>query len=149
MDNYVPFVLIPFICWGVLHYLKKKNRLSSLTKRMLFIGITAFFITELGRSFYRPYIYKNAIQDFHIADTIGNSFGTITAIFMILTLSGKGTKADWRLVLLIIVGLLFYEFLNLTGRHSVDVNDLIATVLFGALSSIIYYFLLRKHGNPV
>jgi hypothetical protein len=72
MDNYIPFILIPFVCWGVLHYLKKNNNLTSLKKWTLFIAITAFSITELGRSFYRPYIYKNGIKDFHIADTIGN-----------------------------------------------------------------------------
>lgn len=147
MDNYIPFILIPFICWGVLHYLKKNNNLTSLNKRTLFIAITAFSITELGRSFYRPYIYENKIEDFLIADTIGNSFGTITAIFMILTLSGKGTNKDWNIVFIIIAGLLVYELLNLTGKIAIDINDMIATVVFGTISALIYFFLLRKYGE--
>jgi hypothetical protein len=147
MDNYIPFILIPFIYWGVLHYLKKNDNLTSLNRRTLFIAIIAFSITELGRSFYRPYIYENKIEDYLIADTIGNSFGTVTAIFMILTLSGKGTNKDWILVLIIIAGLLVYELLNLTGKTAIDINDMIATVIFGTISALIYLFLLRKYGD--
>ena len=145
MDNYIPFVLLPFIYWGVLHHLKKKDNLTSLKKITLFIGITAFSITELGRSFYRPYIYANKIDDYFIADTIGNSFGTITAVFMVLTLSGKGTNKDWSIVFIVIVGLLFYELLNLAGKTSVDINDMLVTVVFGIISVLIYFFLLRKY----
>ena len=106
--------------------------------------MTAYAVTELGRSFYRPYIYANKIDDYFIADTIGNSFGTMTAIFIILTLSGKGTKKDWNIVVMIIAGLLFYELLNLTGKTAIDINDMIATVIFGTLSALIYNFLLKK-----
>ena len=147
MDNYIPFILIPIIYWGVLHHLKKKNNLTSLKKITLLIGVSAFLITELGRSFYRPYIYANKIDDYFIADTIGNSFGTVTAIFMILTLSGKGTSKDWKIVFIIIAGLIIYEFLNLTGKTAIDVNDIIATVVFGTISVLIYFFLLKKYGE--
>lgn len=147
MDNYIPFILIPIISWGVLHYLKKNNKYTALNKITFVIAITAYSITELGRSFYRPYIYENKINDYFIADTIGNSFGTITAIFMILTLSGKGTNKDWYIVIMLIAGLLFYELLNLTGKTAIDINDMIATVVFGALSSIVFFFLLKKYGS--
>ncbi|MBN2012182.1 hypothetical protein JW960_22830 [candidate division KSB1 bacterium] len=147
MDNYIPFFLIPFVCWGVLYYLKKNNKLTSLNGRTLIIALAAFAITELGRSFYRPYIYQHKIEDCFIADTIGNSFGTVTAIFMILTLSGKGTNKDWHIVFIIIAGLIAYEFLNLTGKTSIDVNDMIATVIFGMISALIYFVLLRKYGE--
>ena len=147
MDNYIPFILIPIIYWGVLHHLKKKDKLTSLKKITLLIAIVAFSITELGRSFYRPYIYANKIDDYFLADTIGNSFGTVTAIFMILTLSGKGTSKDWNIVFIIIAGLIIYEFLNLTGKTAIDVNDIIATVVFGTISVLIYFFLLKKYGE--
>lgn len=147
MDNYIPFVLIPLIYWGVLHYLKKHNNLTSLNKRTLLIAILSYAITELGRSFYRPYIYENKIVDYFIADTIGNSFGTMTAIFMILTLSGKGTNKDWMIVVIIIAGLLVYELFNLTGKTAIDINDMIATVVFGTISAITYFSLLRKYGG--
>ena len=144
MDNYIPFILIPLVSWGIYHYLKKKNDFTPFKKITLIIGMIAYAVTELGRSFYRPYIYANKIDDYFIADTIGNSFGTMTAIFIILTLSGKGTKKDWNIVVMIIAGLLFYELLNLTGKTAIDINDMIATVIFGTLSALIYNFLLKK-----
>lgn len=147
MDNYIPFILIPIIYLGMLHFLKKKNDLTALKKATLWVGIVAYAITELSRSFYRPYIYANKIDDFFIADTIGNSFGTITAIFMILTLAGKGNIKDLKLVFIIIAGLLFYELFNLTGQTKIDVNDMIATVIFGSISVTIYYFILRTYGK--
>lgn len=147
MDNYIPFILVPLIYWGVRHNLKKKNNLTALKRITLLIGVTAYSITELGRSFYRPYIYANNIDDYFIADTIGNSFGTITAIFMVLTLLGKGTNKDWNIVFLIIAGLIFYEFLNLTGKTAIDINDIISTVVFGIISILIYFFLLKKYGG--
>ena len=147
MDNYIPFLLIPFVGWGVTHYLKKKNKLTPLKKITLSIAIIAFSITEFGRSFYRPYIYENSINDHLIADTLGNSFGTITAIFMILTLSGNETKKDWTIVAIIIFGLLIYELFNLTGKTAIDVNDMIATIIFGAISVVIYFFILKKYGQ--
>ena len=98
LTNFVPFFLIPFIGWGVRRFLISRADYSVLKKCTLGIGISAYFVTEIGRSFYRPYIYANEIDDWIIADTIGNSFGTMTAVFMILTMSGRGTSWDWRLV---------------------------------------------------
>lgn len=147
MANYIPFVLIPFIAWGVRRHLIAKGDYSSLKKTTFGIGISAYFLTEMARSFYRPYIYANDINDWVIADTIGNSLGTITAIFMILTMSGRGTKWDWRLVCMVILGLIGYEMLNLPDNHPFDINDVIATIIFGGISAIVYARILTRHGN--
>ena len=147
MADYVPFVLIPFIGWGVWRFLKKKNDLTPLKKRTFTWAIVAYFLTEMGRSFYRPFIYSNNIDDCGIADTIGNSLGTVTAIFMILTLSGSGTSRDSRIVGIIILGLVGYEFLNLLGTHRFDSSDVIATLVFGAFSALVYARLLKQYGH--
>jgi hypothetical protein len=144
MDNYIPFVLIPFIGWGVRHHLLAKNDYSRLKKVTLGIGIAAYFLTEMARSFYRPYIYANDINDWVVADTIGNSLGTVTAVFMILTLAGRGTSWDWRLVGMVIIGLVGYEALNLTGNHRFDLNDVLATLLFGGISILVYSQILKN-----
>jgi hypothetical protein len=144
MDKFIPFVIIPFIGWGVWQYLRKKNDLSPLKKRTFTWAIVFFSLTELGRSFYRPFIYENKIDDYFFADTIGNSFGTITAIFMILTLTGSGTYNDWKIIGIIVFGLIGYEFVNLT---KFDINDLIATLIFGTLSIFVYTQILRKYGK--
>jgi hypothetical protein len=148
VDKYIPFVLIPFIGWGVRRYLIARNDYSRLKKITFGLGISAYFVTELARSFYRPYIYANDINDWVIADTIGNSLGTITAVFMILTMSGRGTSRDWWLVGMVILGLLGYESINLLDDHPFDVNDFIATILFGGISVLIYASILKRHGNP-
>jgi len=148
LQNYIPFLLIPFIAWGVRRFLIEHGRYDRHTKITFIIGITAYFLTEMARSFYRPYIYANDIYDWHIADTIGNSLGTVTAIFMILTMAGRGTNWDWRLILIVIAGLLGYELLNLVSDRPFDFNDALATLIFGALSGLTYAILLRKNPRP-
>ena len=48
------------------------------------IAVLFFFLTEIGRNIYRPYIYTNNIDDYGIADSIGNSGGIIVQIFFML-----------------------------------------------------------------
>ncbi len=148
MDAWIPFVLLPVVAWGVRHKLIGEERWGPLKRITLTVGMVAWFVTELGRSFYRPWIYANDIDDWVVADTIGNSFGTVTAIFMILTMAGRGTSWDWRLVGIVIVGLVGYEATNLAGHHGFDVNDVLATLLFGSISAVIYSQVLARHGGP-
>jgi len=145
VSNYIPFFLIPLMGWGVVRLLKEKNDFNSLKKVTLCIGLIAFFITEMTRSFWRPYAYQNEVFDYYFSDTIGNSFGTIAAIFMLLTLVGKGIRQDWRLVCFIIIGLIIYELLGYPSKF--DFNDLIATIVFGIISLNSYFVLLRKYGK--
>ena len=147
LDNYIPFVLVPFIGWGVRHYLIARRDYSSLKKITLGIGITAWFLTEMARSFYRPYIYAHDINDWVIADTIGNSVGTVTAVFMIPTMSGRGTSWDWRLVGMVISGLLGYDLLNLVNDRPLDINDVLATLIFGGISAVTYAGILARYGH--
>jgi len=53
------------------------------SRRILYfvIAVLFFFLTEIGRNIYRPYIYSNNIDDYGIADSIGNSGGIIVQIF--------------------------------------------------------------------
>lgn len=145
---YVPFVLIPFIGWGVRHHLRRRGEDTPLKRVTLWIGISAYFLTEIARSFYRPYVYANNIDDWLIADTIGNSLGTVTAIFMILTMAGRGTHSDWRLVGMVFFGLVGYELMALVDDHALDVNDLWATVIFTGLSALAYAVILSRNGKP-
>lgn len=74
----------------------KKWRLTKYKALNFAIGISALLIYEfVGRPIYRPYIYKNKINDFHIADTLGNTFGTFpTIFFLIAILSNDTTKGE-------------------------------------------------------
>lgn len=142
LENYIPFIILPLIFWGVRRMLIRKGDYTELKKWSLGIGLVAWFITEMVRSFIRPYIYENDIYDFYISDTIGNSTGTMTAIFMILTLVGKGVKKDFWLILMVTVGLMGYECMSLGSGF--DINDIYATIIFGIISFGWYFLLLQK-----
>ncbi len=144
---YIPFVLVPIMGWGIRRMLKKKNDYSPLKKATLAIGLSAFFLTEMARSFYRPYIYKHNIFDYYIADTIGNSLGTIAAIFIILTMAGKGNRSDFKLLFIVFTGLIGYECVNPLFNHPLDIRDIFATMIFGSLSFLMYQFLLKKYSG--
>ena len=125
----------------------KRGDYAKLKQCTLAFGITAYFLTEMARSFYRPYVYAHGIDDWVIADTIGNSPGTVTAVFMILTLAGFGDSRDWRLVGLVLTGLIAHEMLNPFSSRAPGLNDIYATVVFGALSIGIYALILGRHGS--
>jgi hypothetical protein len=63
-------------------------------------------------------------------------------------MSGRGTSWDWRLVGLVIAGLIGYEILNLPGDHSFDANDVVATIIFGGISIAVYARILAHYGAP-
>ncbi|MDI9312808.1 MAG: hypothetical protein QM535_21540 [Limnohabitans sp.] len=66
------------------------------------IGILALLIYELvGLPIYRPSIYKNKINDFHIADTLGNTFGTFTTIFFLIAILSNDTSKGNYLIKLV------------------------------------------------
>ena len=66
---------------------------------------------------------------------------------MILTMAGRGTKWDWRLVAMVIAGLIGYEALNLPGHHAFDLNDVLATLIFGSASILVYAYILSRYGK--
>ncbi len=102
-----------------------------------------YLITEVGRSFYRPYIYAHNIFDYYIADTLGSSFGTLTAMFMVILMVGKSNIKDLYGLTAIIFGLVVYEFTSI-GKSNFDPHDVIATFIFGAIGILTYILLLRR-----
>jgi uncharacterized membrane protein len=108
------------------------------------IGISALLIYEfVGRPIYRPYIYKNKINDFHIADTLGNTFGTLpTIFFLIAILSNDTTKGNYLIKLGTFSVVLFELAHPLLGKQ-IDIWDIIATVLTGFVSYLVYNRLFK------
>ncbi len=143
MSDFIPFFLIPFMAWGVRRYKRKQDDFGALKRSSFYIGVSAFFITEMVRSFYRPFIYTHDIYDFHFADTIGNSAGTVAAIFMILTMTHTGITKERNLFFLVFLGLIVYEIVGGVGGNPFDVWDLAATIIFSLLSAIVYFGILK------
>lgn len=125
-----------------------KNRLFIIdNKRIAFflIFVFMFFITEIGRKIYRPFIYSNDIFDYWIADTIGNFTGTIAIVFF--DFAGVNPKYKQGRIFLIIItlGLIVYELLQyFLPRSILDWRDMIATLIAGLISWGIYELLFKK-----
>ena len=148
-DSFGPLILLPIICVTIYYILKKQNVLTQGKKLLLILFAVSFFLTEAGRSFYRPAIYESGVFDLYIADTLGTSFGTLTAIFFVLLLQGKNRVSDLFYIIGITVVIMLYEFFALPGNETFDIHDLYSALICGVLAGIFYfvYFLwlpLRK-----
>jgi len=48
---------------------------------------------------------------------------------------------------MVIAGLIGYELLNLARHHGFDLNDVVATVVFGGVSVLVYALILARYGK--
>lgn len=106
----------------------------------LAIGMAALLFYEfVARPYYRPYIYTNNINDFHIADTIGNSLGTIATVFGFLFLLGGEKRRDLFLIKTVAISLVVYEVAHPLLGKPIDPWDMVATLLTG-----VFCFMLHR-----
>ncbi|MEK7727763.1 MAG: hypothetical protein AAB354_05075 [candidate division KSB1 bacterium] len=109
------------------------------------IGISAILLYELARAYYRPFIYARAINDFHIADTLGNSLGTVANVFVFVSLFGRNIAQDYFLIRTVTIGVLVYEVAHPLLGKPIDPWDICATVVAGSFCEGFYRLL---HGGP-
>jgi uncharacterized membrane protein len=108
------------------------------------IGISALLIYEfIGRPIYRPYIYKNKINDFHIADTLGNTFGTLPTIFFLIAILSNDTTKGNYLIKLGTFSVIGFELAHPLLGKQIDIWDIIATILTGFVSYLVYNRLFK------
>jgi hypothetical protein len=114
------------------------------------IAVLFFFLTELGRKVYRPFIYRNSIDDYGIADSVGNSGGIIVQIFVALAiLNAPGAKA-FRIVGFMVAGYILYEILQpYLPRGVFDWKDIYGTLIGGVLSVILLLLIKKVFINKV
>lgn len=116
----------------------------------LIIAVLFFFITEAGRKIYRPYIYSNNIDDYGIADSIGNSGGIIVQIFFSLAILNSPRKKAFHVFGFIVIGYIVYEILQpYLPRGVFDWQDVYGTLIGGILSLIVYMFVKKVVKNKV
>lgn len=108
------------------------------------IGMAALLIYEfIGLTIYRPYIYSNKINDFHIADTLGNTLGTIALVFILIALfSDEKAKGKPVIKFGTIIALLMELLHPLLGK-SIDSWDILATLTTGILCFIAFNHLFK------
>jgi len=114
----------------------------------LLVAIAWFFITETGRFVYRPYIYRNHINDFGIADSIGNLGGIIVQIFAMLTFFNPPNNKAFRVILFLVVGYIVYEIIQpYLPRGVFDWLDVYGTIIGGAIASVFYLLIIKVIKN--
>ena len=130
-----------------------KNRIFIIdNKRIAFflIFVFMFFLTEIGRKIYRPYIYSNDIFDYWIADTIGNLTGTIAIVFFDFALVNPKHRQGRIFLIIITLGLIVYELLQYFSPRSIlDWRDIIATLIAGLISWDIFEFIYKKYPEKI
>jgi hypothetical protein len=120
--------------YGIVNWKLTKERIINLI-----VGLTAVLIYEfVARPFYRPYIYTNNINDFHVADTIGNTLGTIATIFVLIGFIGKGRSQHIFLIKTITISVALYELAHPLLGMPIDPWDILATILTGGICLILY-----------
>lgn len=122
-------------------FLFTKERLfkRNTLRLVYFIAFASFFVlTEIGRKLYRPYIYRTHIDDFGVADTIGNSLGTLTQIFLYLGLFNATKAQSYRIIAFVTLGYIGYEVVQpYLPRGTFDWRDVFATLGAGILAALV------------
>ncbi len=102
------------------------------------IAIIALVMTELGRNVYRPYVYENKIDDFGIADSIGNLGGIVVQLFFTLAILNSPKQKSIRVYLFIMGGYIVYECLQpYLPKGVFDWKDVYGTLIGGGISVLI------------
>ena len=72
--------------------------------RFLCLAALAYFVTEFGRFIYRPYVRRNDISDFGLADSIGNLGGIVVQIFITVAAMNSTKKQSFRIAFFLAAG---------------------------------------------
>lgn len=113
------------------------------------IGITAVLLCEVARAYYRPFIYLNEINDFHIADTLGNSLGTAGTVFVFVSLLGHSKTQEHFLIRTTVISVLVYEVAHPLLGKPIDPWDLIATIIAGFFCETLYRVIHERNQQEI
>ena len=137
---------------GDFFFSKERTKLITPLRATYFaIAVVAFLGTEFGRKIYRPFIYSHGIEDYGLADMIGNLGGTVVQIFLYLGLANSTRIQGLRIITIVTVGYLVYEFLQpVLPRGTFDWLDVYATLVAGSFSAVlmlVLHFVLSKRAG--
>jgi hypothetical protein len=134
---------------GLLFSLDRALRFSPLRAAYLISFAVLFVLTELGRKVYRPYIYRNGIDDFGFADVIGNLFGTSVSIFFNLAFCHATRAQGLCIIAFTTLGITIYELLQpILPRGVLDWKDVASTPIAGLGSLVLLMVLWRVIREP-
>lgn len=104
----------------------------------LLIGISAVVSYEILRAYYRPWVYAQGLNDFHVADTLGNSVGTVAQVFVFISVLGQTVQQDYVLIRIVTVSVVVYELAHPLLGKPIDPWDIVATVIAGILCEALH-----------
>jgi len=108
------------------------------------VFLLSFLFTEFGRYVYRPFIYNNHINDFGIADSIGNWGGIVVQIFFGLAIINSSFKQGFSVIAVATGGYILYEFAQpYLPKGTFDWLDVYGT-LAGGIIALALFFLIHK-----
>jgi hypothetical protein len=88
---------------------------------------------------YRPFIYNNRINDFGIADSIGNLGGIIVQIFFGITILNPPGSKGIRLIIFFSLGYIIYEIVQpYLPKGVFDWRDIYGTIIGGVIGLAIF-----------
>ena len=114
------------------------------------IAIISFIITEIGRKLYRPFIYEKSIDDFGLADSIGNLGGIVVQIFFMLAILNSPKKKTFNLIGFVVVGYIIYEVAQpYLPKGVFDWKDVYGTFIGGLISLSILLIIHNSVKNKI
>jgi glycopeptide antibiotics resistance protein len=124
------------------------RRIDSRRVIYLFMFVISFLVTEFGRQVYRPIVYRNGIQDFGLADSIGNSGGIVVQVFFGLALLNPNHRQGYRIIGFLAMGYIIYEVLQpILPRGTFDFRDVVGTLVGGVCAALIFTLIQTKYKN--
>ena len=116
--------------------LEEKHKASFL------IGILFIVIGFLAKAFYREYINRNGIDDFGLAGSLP-SFLYVIGFSQLLQI--RPIRYPALVILVVTIGSILYEYKQSLSSGVMDVNDIVASIVGGAVSLLILYLVGKKY----
>ncbi len=125
----------------------KKRLKPKKEKLYLILSVLIISIGFILTMFYRPYVYKNKINDFGLADTIGSLVSVIGFCFFIWSFKAYSNKEKNRQIILVTIIYAFvWEFLGYLNIYGTfDIKDVIAAIISGLLTFFLKEFIDCKN----
>ena len=123
---------------ALLSWLQSRRRMA-----LLALGLLAVGLYEIARAWYRPFVYSRGLNDFHIADTLGNSFGTIATVLVFASILGRSHTQTLFVLRAAAIAVAAYELAHPLLGKPIDPLDLIATLLAGFVCQYAYLTFYR------
>lgn len=128
----------------IINWLSSKRRIINLL-----IGLSAVVLYEIARAIYRPYIYSQGINDFHLADTLGNSLGTVATVFVFTSLLGRDIAQDYFMIRTVTISVAVYELGHPLLGKPIDPGDIVATILAGVFCEILHRLIHKQTQHDI